>query len=114
MVAWHGRPDSRHNAHRGRNAPATSGLIKKRKLQIISKLPSPPQSFLVISWGGGGRVGGGGRNFLDFFIYVIQQSFSCRTSDFTVSEIAGIEPRTVATLALTARRSNHSTISHLL
>jgi hypothetical protein len=29
-----------------------------------------------------------------------------------VSEDAGIEPRTVATLALTARRSNTSAISH--
>jgi len=28
--------------------------------------------------------------------------------DFAVSEDAGIEPRTVATLALTVRRSNHA------
>jgi hypothetical protein len=34
--------------------------------------------------------------------------FICRPSDSTVSEDAGIEPRTVATWALTARRSNHS------
>ncbi len=35
-------------------------------------------------------------------MYVIQHCFICRPSDFTVSEDAGIEPRTVATLALTA------------
>jgi hypothetical protein len=38
-----------------------------------------------------------------FFMYVIQ-----RPLDSTVSEDAGIEPRTVATLTLTARRYNHS------
>ncbi len=37
-----------------------------------------------------------------FFMYVIQHSFIGRPSDSTVSEDAGIEPRTVATLALTA------------
>ncbi len=35
-------------------------------------------------------------------MYVIQQCFFCHRSDTTVSEDAGIEPRTVATLALTA------------
>jgi hypothetical protein len=52
--------------------------------------------------------------FLDFFLflYVIQLCFICRPSDYTVSDDAGIEPRTVATLALTARRSNHSVRSH--
>jgi hypothetical protein len=39
-------------------------------------------------------------------MYVIQYCFICRPSDSTVSEDAGIEPRTVAT----ARRSNHSAI----
>jgi hypothetical protein len=43
------------------------------------------------------------------FMYVIQH---CFISDSTVSEDAGIEPRTVATLALTARRSNHLAISY--
>jgi hypothetical protein len=47
-----------------------------------------------------------------FFMYVIQQCFICRPSNSTVSEEAGIEPRSVATLALTATRSNHSTRSH--
>jgi hypothetical protein len=41
-------------------------------------------------------------------MYVIQHCFICRPSDSTVSEDAGIEPRTVATLALTAIRSIHS------
>jgi hypothetical protein len=38
----------------------------------------------------------------------------CRPLDFTLSEDDGIEPRTVATLALTASRSNHSARSHLI
>jgi hypothetical protein len=44
-----------------------------------------------------------------FFLLMhgIQHCFLCRPSDSTVSEDAGIEPRTVATMALTARRSNH-------
>ncbi len=42
------------------------------------------------------------------FMYVIQHCFICRPSDLTVLEDAGIEPRTVATLALTDRRSYHS------
>ena len=45
-----------------------------------------------------------------FFIYCIQHCFICRPSDFTVSEDVGIEPRTVATMAV--RRSNHSAKSH--
>ncbi len=35
-----------------------------------------------------------------------------KPEDFIVSEDAGIEPWTVATLSLTARRSNHSARSH--
>ncbi len=42
-------------------------------------------------------------------MYDIQQ---CRPSDSTVSEDAGIEPRTVATMALAVRRSHHSARSH--
>jgi hypothetical protein len=37
---------------------------------------------------------------LDFSMYCIQHCFICRPSDSDVSEDAGIEPRTVATLAL--------------
>ncbi len=40
------------------------------------------------------------------------QYFICCHSDYTVSEDAGIEPGTVATLALAVRRSNHSARSH--
>jgi hypothetical protein len=48
------------------------------------------------------------RGFFSFlFMYVIQHSFICRPSDSTVSGEAAIEPRAVATLALTARRTNH-------
>jgi hypothetical protein len=46
-------------------------------------------------------------NFL-IFMHDIQHCFLCRPSDSTVSEDAGIEPRTVATTALTVRRSNQS------
>ncbi len=44
---------------------------------------------------------------LDFFMFYIQHCRICRPSDSTVSEDAGIEPRTVATFALAVRRSNH-------
>jgi hypothetical protein len=47
-------------------------------------------------------------------MYVIQHCFICSLSDSTVSEDAGIESWTVATLALTSRSSNHSARSHLL
>ncbi len=38
----------------------------------------------------------------------IQHCFICRLSGSTVSEDAGIEPRTVATFALAVKRSSHS------
>ncbi len=55
------------------------------------------------------------RDFFGFliFMYLIQHCFICRPSDSTVSEDAGIESRTVATSALTARRSKHSARFHL-
>ncbi len=52
--------------------------------------------------------------FYFFFSYYIQHFFICRPSDSTVPTDAGIEPRTVATGALTVRRSNHWARSHLL
>jgi hypothetical protein len=54
------------------------------------------------------------RGFFGFFSfgYIIKHCFICRPSDSTVSEDAGIEPRNVATLALTARRSDQSAMSH--
>ena len=39
--------------------------------------------------------------------YCMQHCFICRPSDSTVSEDAGIEPRTVATSAMAVRRSNY-------
>jgi hypothetical protein len=45
-------------------------------------------------------------------MYCIQHCFICRPSDSTVSDDAGIEPRTVATSVLSVRRSNHSARSH--
>jgi hypothetical protein len=54
--------------------------------------------------------------FLIFYLssmYCIQHCFICRPpSDSTVSEDAGIEPRTVATSALAVRHSNLSAKSH--
>ena len=44
-------------------------------------------------------------DFLEFFsMHCIQHYFICRLSDSTVSEDAGIEPRTVSTSVLTVRR----------
>jgi hypothetical protein len=40
-----------------------------------------------------------------YFMYFIQRCILCHPSDSTVSEDAGIEPRTLATLALAVRRS---------
>jgi hypothetical protein len=45
-------------------------------------------------------------------MYFFQHCFSCRLSDSTVSEDDEIEPRTVATLPLAIRRSNHLARSH--
>ncbi len=42
-----------------------------------------------------------------FSMYDIQHCFICRPSDYTVSEDAGVEPRTAATAVLAVRRSNH-------
>jgi hypothetical protein len=55
-------------------------------------------------------------DFLDFSFYL---RFSTLfhlppLNTFTVSEDAGIKPRTVATTALAFRRFNHSAISHLM
>jgi hypothetical protein len=50
--------------------------------------------------------------FLEFFMYFIQNCFICRSSDSIVLEDAGIEPRTVATLALAISGSNPSARSH--
>ncbi len=52
-------------------------------------------------------------DFLEFFVYMYDIQHCCisRPVDSTVSEDAGIEPRTVA---LAVRRSNHSARSHSL
>ncbi len=75
--------------------------IKKRKriqmIRQIGKNISNINSFFK---------GGGGLDFFSFFRYVYQHCFICRPSDSTVSKDTGNEPRTVATLALTARRTN--------
>ncbi len=54
------------------------------------------------------------RGFFWFFLFMygIQHCFIFRPSDSTVSEDAGIEPRTIVTPALAVRRNNHSTKSH--
>ncbi len=50
--------------------------------------------------------------YLQVWIFFIQHCFICRPSDSIVSEDAGIEPWTVATLVLAVRRPNHSARSH--
>jgi hypothetical protein len=47
-----------------------------------------------------------------YCILYIQHCFICRLSDSTVSEDAEIDPRTVATLALTVGRSNDKILSN--
>jgi hypothetical protein len=47
------------------------------------------------------------RGFFGFFISFIQHSFISRPSESTVSEDAGIEPRTVETWALAVGSSIH-------
>jgi hypothetical protein len=51
--------------------------------------------------------------FYCFLMYCIQHCFICRPSDSTASEDAAIEPRIVATTALTVIRSNQSAKSQL-
>jgi hypothetical protein len=43
----------------------------------------------------------------NFFMNYVKHCFICLPSDSTVSKDAGIDPRTVVTFALAARRSNH-------
>jgi hypothetical protein len=62
---------------------------------------------------GGGRVWPTIIIFIYSLKYVIQQSFIGRPSDSAVSEDAGIELRTAATLTMGVRRSNYSARSHL-
>jgi hypothetical protein len=50
--------------------------------------------------------------FFVFYKYFIQQCLICRPSDSSVSEDAGIESKTVAILAFSARSNNHSIRSH--
>ncbi len=50
--------------------------------------------------------------FYKIFKYLTQHCFICRPSDSTVPEDAGIEPRTVATLALALTLYNLSARSH--
>jgi len=50
--------------------------------------------------------------FFGFFHFFIQHCFTCHLSESTVSEDAGIQPRTVATTGLAVRRYNHSARSH--
>jgi hypothetical protein len=52
-----------------------------------------------------------GRFFWIFFLFIydIEHCFICDPSDSTVSEDAGIEPRTVTSTALAVRRSKKVT-----
>jgi hypothetical protein len=63
-------------------------------LKIHIGLQTGPQTLFKLFYKGG---------FFFFFINVIQQCFTCRPSDSTVSKDAAIEPKTVATLEWTAK-----------
>jgi hypothetical protein len=76
----------------------TQILKLSSKYYVFSAVLSNRQSFFFKYFFGG---------FFLFFPYNIQLYFICRPSDSTVPTNAGIEPRTVATGALAARRSNH-------
>ncbi len=52
------------------------------------------------------------RDFVFVCMYLIQHCFICRPSDSSVSENAGMEPRSIVTLPLAVKRSNHSARSH--
>jgi hypothetical protein len=79
---------------------------KDRQIKVCFKKQSPIVSFFFLCFFNKQGV------FLDIFMNYIQHCFICHPSDSTVSEDAGIEPRTVATLALAVGRSNHSARSH--
>jgi hypothetical protein len=73
--------------------PRSRGQISTGSLIRIRKNPKKSPCLIILT---------------DFFsMYCIQHCFICSPSDSTVSEAAGIEPRTVATLALAVGRSNH-------
>jgi hypothetical protein len=66
------------------------------KYQTYKYAKSSPDVYITVKQG----------DFCIFIsMYCIQHCFICHPSDSTVSEDAGIEPRTVATLAV--RRSNY-------
>ncbi len=86
------------------------------RIQIRCFVEHIPSNYLLdfmrqIKYRKGNRLFEKGYFFLSgffLFMYVIQNCFICRFSDSTVAEDALIEPRIVATLELTARRSNYS------
>ncbi len=82
--------------------PSTCFLEKQVDIgfmYIFFHLPERIKVFLrVIFW-------------ISFFLCTLFNTASC-PSDFIVSEDAGVEPCTVATLALTAKRSNISSLPH--
>ncbi len=95
---------------RYKSRASSDSLPVRKKLNKLSGSPTGKGKGCTASMVSGKCDSKGG--FFSFFMYVIQHCFICRPSDSTVSEEAGIEPRTVATLALTDRRSNHLARSH--
>ncbi len=65
--------------------------LKKIKEKLV------PVCFIILTGG----------FFWCFLCPLLNTASSCRPLDTTVSEDAGIEPRTVATLALAVRRSHY-------
>ncbi len=90
---------------------STSPILSKRSRQRVNRSGS---LLLACSQA---SLNQNSKGFLGFFLfmYVIQHCFFCRPSDSIVSEDAGIEPRTVPTLAIVSQTlSNHSARSHPL
>jgi hypothetical protein len=76
--------------------PKEEKVLRGKGKGCYSRLGKPTKCQLILKG-----------DFLDFFffMYDIKHCFICRPSDSTVSEDAGIEPRTVATTALAVRRA---------
>ncbi len=88
----------------------------------LNGVPDPAPGFGIVGWReknctvivsvfNSNFLKGGFFGFF-LFMYDFRHCFICRPSDTTVSEDAGIEPRTVVTTVLAVRRSNHSARYH--
>ncbi len=82
--------------------PVSESCLDSESLYPYPEWINPDPHHWLCVWDAGTRT-----NLSQYFI---QHCFICRPSASTVSENAGIQPRTVATTALAVRRSNYSAI----